>query len=183
MSPSVRVLPILLLLLILGSRNVAEAQTLAVHAAAGPTLVDAGYSFAAGMSYSPASRLTLLFQYDHTHINSRTTGDGRGSVTNFRGGTLHLGSAELRVIPFRRDRIGPYGLAGVALGLSRPNVNAVFPDRVNNRAGGLVLGGGMHVPVNDRLSAFADVRMIVGAEGVEGIFGVAPVRAGVSWSF
>jgi hypothetical protein len=87
------------------------------------------------------------------------------------------------VTPFRRDRIGPYGLAGVATGRSRPNVNAVFPDRVNNRAGGLVLGGGLHVPVSDRFSAFADVRMIVGAEGVEGMFGVAPVRAGVAWAF
>jgi opacity protein-like surface antigen len=176
-------LPLLLLLSIMGAPSVAEAQALAVHAAAGPTLVDAGYSFAAGVSYSPTSRLTLLFQYDHSHINSRTTGDGRGSVTNFRGGTLFLGSAELRVTPFRRDRIGPYGLAGLAAGLSRPNVNAVFPDRVNNRAGGLVLGGGMHFPVNDRFSAFADVRMIVGAEGVEGMFGVAPVRAGVAWAF
>jgi hypothetical protein len=70
-------LRLVLLTLILSSPGAAEAQTLAVHAAAGPTLVDAGYSFAAGVSYSPTSRLTLLFQYDHTHINSRTTGDGR----------------------------------------------------------------------------------------------------------
>ena len=183
MKGSVRLLPSLILLLTVCSTSRGEAQALAVHAAAGPTLVDAGYSVAAGMSYSPRSRLTLLFQYDHTHINSRTTSDGRGTVTNFRGGTLSLGSAELRVTPFGRDRIGPYGLAGVAVGLSRPNVTAVFPNRVTNKAGGLALGGGMHFPIGDRIGAFADIRMIVGAEGDDGVLGVAPVRAGFMWRF
>jgi opacity protein-like surface antigen len=178
----VRVLATLTLLLV-ASTNGADAQTLGVHAAGGPTLVDAGYSFAAGLNYAPTSRLALLFQYDHTHINSRTTGDGRGTVTNFRGGTLSLGSAELRVTPFRHDRIGPYGLAGVAVGISTPNVNAVFPTRVTNKAGGLALGGGMHVPFGDRIAAFADVRIIVGAEGDDGVLGVAPVRAGLLWRF
>ena len=183
MKLSVRLIPALVVLSLFASRDLAHAQALALQASAGPTLSDAGYSFAAGLNYSPTNRISLVFQYDHTHVSSRTSSDGRGTVTNFRGGTLSLGSVELRVSPFGRVRVAPYGLAGLTAGISRPNVNAVFPNRVTNSAGGMFLGGGVEIPVNDRIRAFADARVLVGAEGNDGMFGALPLRAGLSWSF
>ena len=160
----------------------ASTQSVGVQGSAGPTLVDTGYSFAAGVRYSPSRLLTLVFGYDHTHLESRTrtTPD---SSSSFRGGTLFLGTAELQVTPFGRHRWGPYGLAGLAAGQSRPNVNAQFPNRVTNRAGAIFFGGGVHVPVGTRASVFVDGRLMAGAEGVEGIVAVAPVRLGMAWSF
>jgi hypothetical protein len=177
-----RVIRASLLCLMVATADVATAQSLELFGSAGPTMVDAGNSFAAGAGFSPHSRLTLVFTFDRTHINSRSTFD-RGVFSNFRGGTLYLGAAELRVLPFRRDRIGPYGLGGLATGISRPNVNATFPNRVTNSAFALIMGGGLHVPVGEQLSVFTDFRVMVGAEGNDGMVGVAPLRAGVSWRF
>ena len=94
-----------------------------------------------------------------------------------------LGTGEVRFAPFGRGRLGPFGLAGIAGGVSHPNVNDVFPTRVTNEVRALFLGGGIDVPLSDRLSIFADARMTVGAGGTEGIVAVAPLRAGVAWRF
>jgi hypothetical protein len=101
-----------------------------LQGSAGPTLIDNGYSLAGGIGVSPTSHLTVLFDVERTHLSSRSRSDGRGGFAGFRGGTLTLGSAQLRVTPFGRDRIGPYGLVGFAAGVSRPNVNEMFPDPV-----------------------------------------------------
>jgi len=65
---------------------------------------------------------------------------------------------ELRVTPLGRDRVGPYGLIGLAVGVSRPNVNERFPDSVTNDARAIFFGGGIHVPLKERISLFADGR-------------------------
>ena len=39
------------------------------------------------------------------------------------------------------------------------------------------------MPLTDRVSAFADLRMMFGAEGIEGIVAVAPLRAGLALRF
>jgi hypothetical protein len=109
----------------------ARAQDVGVQGSAGATLVDAGYSFAAAVTVAPSDLVSMAFGYDHTHVESRTS-SSNGSFSSFRGGTLYLGSAEVRVTPFRRHRPGPYGLAGLTAGWSRPNVNAQFPDRITN---------------------------------------------------
>ena len=67
--------------------------------------------------------------------------------------------------------------------MSRPNVNEVFPTPVTNGARAVFGGGGLVVPLGARVTAFADARMMIGAEGSEGIVAVAPVRAGVAWHF
>lgn len=159
----------------------ASAQSFVVQGAGGPTLVDTGHSLAAGIGFSPNSRLTILFDVERTHLSSqvRSTGD---SVSSFRGGTLTLGTAELQVSLFGRDRVSPYGLAGFAAGVSRPNVNQQFPDPVTNDVRAVFFGGGLHVPVNERLGFFADGRMMIGAEAGE-LLAVAPIRAGLSLRF
>ncbi|MDQ2674863.1 MAG: hypothetical protein M3Y40_09435 [Chloroflexota bacterium] len=160
----------------------ARAQEVGVQGAAGVTLVDAGYSVAGAVNYSPTNRLSLVFGYDHTHVESRTRITSH-STSSFRGGTLFLGSAELQVTPFGRHRWGPYGLGGLAAGWSRPNVNATFPDRLTNEVRALFLGGGLQVPVEDRVRIFFDWRLLLGAEGRNGMVAVSPLRVGLNWTF
>jgi hypothetical protein len=171
----------LLPLILIALPSSAAAQSVSVHGSAGPTLRDSGYSVSAGVGFSPTSRVTFLFSYDQTHLSSWTRSDGR-SISSFRGGTLFQGAAELQVAPFGRGRLGPYGLVGLAAGRSRLNVNAVFPDPITNDVRAGFVGGGLHVPVRDRLSVFVDARFMIGAEGIGGIVAVAPLRAGMSWT-
>ena len=159
-----RVIPVLVFLL-LASPSIASAQSFLLHGSAGPTLIDNGYSLAGGLGFSPTSHVTVLFDVERTHLSSRL-----------------LGSAQLRVTPLGRDRVGPYGLVGLAAGVSRPNVNEMFPDPVTNDVRAIFFGGGIHVPLKERVSLFADARMMVGAEAGE-LLAVAPIRAGVAWRF
>jgi hypothetical protein len=177
-----RVIRGLVCLLFLTTPSIASAQSFVLHGSAGPTLVDSGYSLAGGVGYSPTSHLTVLFDVERTHLSSRLSSDGRGGFSGFRGGTLTLGSAQLRVAPFGRNRVGPYGLVGFAAGVSRPNVNEMFPNPVTNDVRAIFFGGGIQVPIQERLSLFADGRMMIGAEAGESL-AVAPIRAGVAWRF
>jgi hypothetical protein len=168
----------------------ADAQTssVSVQAAAGPTLIDAGHNLSAALGFSPTSRITLLGGVERAHLASRTTYDeapgGRRVVTSqFRGGTITAASAGLRVSLFPAGRVTPYAIAGFGIGVSRPTVNDTFPTRVTNDARFLIAGGGIDVPMGERLSLFGDVRLFFGAEGVEGIVAVVPIRAGIRWTF
>jgi hypothetical protein len=160
----------------------ARAQLFTVHGAAGPTLVDRGYTLVAGGGIVPTRHLSVLFDVERTHLSSRSTSDGRGGTSEFRGGTLTLGSAQLRVAPFGHGRLGPYGLAGVAAGVSRPNVNEAFPTRVTNDVWAIFFGGGLFVPLTDQLNAYVDGRMLVGDEAGE-LLAVLPIRGGLAWRF
>ena len=160
----------------------ARGQSFEFHGSAGPTITDAGHSLAVGVGVSPISRLTLLANIERTHLSGQVRRE-TGSTSHFRGGTYLLGSAELRFAPRGLDRVGPFVLAGFAAGVSRPNVNEVFPTPATNAARAVFGGGGLLVPLGPRLAAFADVRMLIGAEGNEGIVAVAPVRAGVALRF
>jgi hypothetical protein len=162
---------------------VPAAQSLELYGSAGPTIIDTGNSATVGAGFSPHPRLALVFSFERTHLSTRTTTDEYGSRTSFRGGSLFLGTAELRVMPFGRQRFGPYGVAGFAAGASHPNVNALFPQRVTNQVRAMFAGGGVQVPLGRHLRVFGDVRIMLGAEGVEGIVAVMPARAGVAWTF
>ena len=177
-----RVIPGLAVLIVLATPWIAHAQSFVLQGSAGPTLIDSGYSLAGGIGFSPTSRLAVLLDVERTHLSSRLSSDGRGGFAGFRGGTLTLGSAQLRVTPFGHDRVGPYGLVGFAAGVSRPNVNEMFPDPVTNDVRAIFFGGGIHVPLQERFSLFADGRMMIGAEAGE-LLAVAPIRAGVAFRF
>jgi hypothetical protein len=161
----------------------ASAQRFTAHASGGPTLTDSGYSAAAGLGVGVTSRLTVDVTVERTHLSSQVTRDARGVTSGFRGGTLTLGAAQLRASLFDRRRIGPYGVVGFAAGVSRPNVTEHFPTPVTNDVRVVFAGGGIHVPLTSRLSAFADARMMLGAEGIEGIVAVAPLHAGLAFRF
>jgi len=160
----------------------ARGQSFELYASAGPTITDPGLSVAGGVGVSPTSQLTLFASVERTHLSSQVRRE-TNSTSYFRGGTYLLGSAELRFAPRGRERAGPYVMAGFAAGVSRPNVSEVFPTPVTNGARAVFGGGGLLIPLGQRVSAFADVRMLFGVEGSEGIVAVAPVRAGLAWRF
>jgi hypothetical protein len=162
--------------------SAAHGQSFELHGSAGPTITDAGLSFAVGVGVSPTSRLTLLANIERTHLFSQIRRE-TDSTSYFRGGTYLLGSAEMRFAPRGRDRVGPFAAADFTAGVSRPHVNEVFRTPATNGARAVFGGGGVLVPLGQRLTALADVRMLIGAEGSEGIVAVAPARAGVAWRF
>lgn len=170
--------------LALGVVTQARGQSVVVQGSAGPTLMDRGYSVAGGVGWRPWSRLTVSLNGERTHLASTESHDGRGVTSRFRGGTLTVAAAEARLSLFPSDRLTPYVLAGYAVGQSRPNVTAAFPDRVTNDVRAVFAGGGVHAPLgaNSRLSVFGDVRWMVGDEGTE-LLVVAPLRVGLSWRF
>jgi hypothetical protein len=178
-----RVSPHLFVLMLLVGPSAAQAQTFNLHASGGPTITDGGYSVAAGAGVAATSHLTFDVNVERTHLSTQVTRDASGVISSFRGGTLTLGTAELRVSLFDSDRVGPYGVVGFAAGVSRPNVNETFPNPVRNDVRAMFFGGGIHAPLTERVSAFADVRMMIGAEGIEGVVAVAPLRAGVAVRF
>ncbi|HEU4935624.1 MAG TPA: hypothetical protein VFT39_04155 [Vicinamibacterales bacterium] len=169
-------------LILLFSPAMATAQSFVVQGAAGPTMIDSGFSVAAGVGYSPNTHVTFSAQVDRSHLSSRFSNNGRGMQSAFRGGTVTLATAEVQLSLFGWDRITPYALGGIGIGASQPNVNEFFRDRVTNKAGGVFAGGGVRVPLGNRLSMFADGRVIIGAEAGETL-GLAPVRAGIAWRF
>ena len=177
-----RIISAVMFLTLVVSPAVASGQSLELYGSAGPTITDTGNSFAAGAGFSPTSYLTMVFTFERTHLSTRTRRYD-DVVSSFRGGTLFLGNAEVRYTPFRRNRVGPYALAGLATGVSRPNVNELFRNRVTNHVQAIFLGGGVHVPLGERMTVFADARMLVGAEGREGMVAVAPARVGLTWRF
>lgn len=172
----------LLSFLVAGVPGFARGQSFVVQGSAGPTLSDRGYSLAGGAGWSPWSRVIVSVNVDRIHLASRLTTDARGFTSGFRGSTLTLGTAELQVSLFARDRVTPYVLAGYAAGVSRPTVNGTFPDRVTNEVYAVFAGAGLQVPLQRRLSVFADARMLLGGEANETLV-VTPLRVGMSWRF
>ncbi len=174
----------LLLALSLVSSAPALAQGVSVHAAGGPTLGDAGFSVAGGVAWAPTTRLTLLGSVERSHLVSRRDTFPGGGVSRFRGGTFTLASAEVRLSLFARNRLGPYGLAGFAVGRSRPNVTDEFPTAASHRVVAPFAGGGLHVPLNARAAFFTDVRLqLVAVTEADDLHALTPLRAGFSWRF
>lgn len=182
----------LVFLLVLVSPAIANGQSFQVQAAAGPNILDTGhnlsygfdpgFSISAGVGISPSPRVTFLLEVERTRRASQLQTDARGNVFGFRGGTTTLAVPQMRATLFQRDRIGPYAIVGFAAGVSRLNVTEEHPDRVSNDVRALVFGGGVHVPLRDGISLFADGRFIFGGEANE-IFGLSPIRAGLAWQF
>lgn len=178
-----RIVPGVLAILVLAAPAVARAQSFDLHGAGGPTITDPGHSLTAGVGFSLTSRVTFTVDIERTHLPSQFDVHDRGFSAT-RGGTLTVGVPALRVSLFPSDRVGPYALAGLAVGVSQPNVNDTFPTPVTNSVIGPFFGGGLQVPLGDRLTLFTDLRMmlVVGTDSEE-LYGVAPIRVGVAWRF
>ena len=162
----------------------ASGQTFSVQGSGGPTMTDPGHSLAAGVAFSPTSRLTFMVDVERTHLSTRIHTDARGITSAFRGGTVTVVAPALRVSLLGGDRVGPYGLIGLAAGVSRPNVTDLFPNRVTNEVRGPFAGGGIQVPLRNRVTLFAEARMmLVIGKDVDELFAATPFRAGIAWRF
>ena len=158
------------------------SERLSLQAAAGLSVIDEGHVLSAGVGYSPLSWLELLVIAERIHLPFQLERfPGGSSVT--RGGTLTFVSGELRLALRPPDRVSPFALAGVGGGVSRPNVNAHFPDPVRNDLRVVYVGGGLRVPLRQGLSVLGDVRGLLAMEGNDGILAMLPVRVGVAWRF
>lgn len=189
---SVRVIQCLTSLLFVLCPAIATGQSFQLQGAAGPNFldtghnltygIDPGFSLSAGAGFSPSPRVTFLLEVERTHRASQLRVDARGGEFGFRGGTSTLAVPQMRLALFRPDRVGPYGIVGLAAGVSRLNATESYPEHTSNGVQALVFGGGIHVPLGERVSVFADGRAIFGGEATE-IFGLLPVRAGLAWHF
>ena len=177
-----RRIPYLFCLMLLMAPAAAKAQSFEVYGSGGPVINDPGSSFAVGAGIGAGSRLTILFNLERTHVPTRTRFD-QNVYSASRGGTILLGTAEVRFAFLGRGRLGPFALAGIAAGVSKPNVNEIFPTPITNDVRAIFFGGGIDVPINTALSVFADARLTGGLEGYDGMIAIAPVRAGMTWRF
>ena len=159
-------------------------ERLSLQVAAGPTLtlVGGGNVLSGAFGYSPASRLELLFNIERNHVPFQLR-RAPGGVGAARGGTLMFVSGEVRLALLPTDRLSPYTIAGAGGGVTRPNVNAQFPDRIRNDLRVLYLGGGVRVPLRGGFSLSGDARCMLGLEGYDAVLAVWPVRVGAAWRF
>ena len=150
----------------------------------GGTLLNAGgHTVAAAFGFSPLPGLDLVVNVERDQLPSRRETFSSGGFSVSRGGTLTLVSGEVRASLFPPNRVSPYVLAGIGAGVSRPTVNDLFPDPVENDLRAAYVGGGVRVPIRSGFSVFGEARAMLAVEGGDGIMGVLPLRAGVWWRF
>jgi hypothetical protein len=154
---------------------------LSLQLAAGSTIQGGGSVQAVSIGYSPSARLTLLLSAERQFLPTRVQYFENGSSAT-RGGTLQLVNAELRIALLQRAGPSPYVLVGMGRGVSRPNVNDIFPDRVSNAARSMFCGGGIRVPLGIHASLFADARVNIFTEREDAGMSL-PVRGGLAWRF
>lgn len=160
----------------------ARRPQFSVQLAAGATPSGNATVLSAAAGYAPASWLELLVNVERLHELSRTTRYPNGYSLS-RGGTMTLVSGEVRVAPVPSARVSPFAMAGVGRGISRPNVNADFPDPVTNDLRVVYLGGGARIPLRRGISLLGDARAMIAVEGYDSVVGVWTVRGGVAWRF
>lgn len=167
--------------------GVAAAQDpgrVSVQVAAGGNINVPGNTQAVSIGVAVGDRINILVGGERIHMPTEIT-EFENGMSATRGGTTTFVSGEVQVLPFTFDRVSPYVLAGVGRGVTRLNVNDIFPNPVTNDATMMFFGGGLRIPVTDRLSVFGDLRFTLQLEsaGDGGVFLFVPVRGGVAWRF
>jgi hypothetical protein len=158
-----------------------EGLGVSVQGAVGSLFLDRGSSQSIAVGFVPNERWEILVSGERLHVPFEVTYFSTGFSAS-RGGTTKFISGEVRFVPARFNRFSPYMLVSAGGGISRPNVNEVFPERVRNDVVLWVGGGGVRVALASRLSAFVDWRFGFQTEE-DSIYGFMPFRAGVAWQF
>jgi hypothetical protein len=154
-----------------------------VQGAIGSHLGDGGDSQSLSLGVSIGPRFGVVVNAERSDVPTDVTyyDDGYSAT---RGATTRFVSGEFRYVPVTYKRLSPYVLIGMGRGVSRPNVNAFFPDRVTHTVTLVFPGFGARVRMTDHLSAFADLRIMFQSRKGEpdaGMFG--PLRGGLAWRF
>jgi hypothetical protein len=164
-----------------GAQEQSGPGPFSLQVTAGPTAAGGGTVLSAAFGYSPRSWLDLLLNVERDYLPFRLDRfDGVVSAT--RGGEMKFVSAELRGV-WPASRVSPFAVAGIGRGVSRPNVNDMFPDRVRNSLGVVYFGGGTRFRLRRSLSLLTDVRALLAIEGNDALQLIWPVRAGIEWRF
>jgi hypothetical protein len=180
-------LPLVLAVLSLVWPAVAAGQGtgigVSVQGAVGTHIGDGGDTQSASLGVWFGKRFGVVVNAERSHVPTDVTHfeDGYSAA---RGATTRFVSGEFRYVPVTYKRISPYVIAGVGRGVSRPNVNEFFPDRVTHTVTLVFPGFGSSVRLTEHLSAFADLRVMFQSRVGEpdaGVFG--PVRGGLAWRF
>ncbi len=154
-----------------------------VHGAIGTHIGYGGDAESIGLGVSFGKRFAVVLNAERSHVPTDVTyfEDGYSAT---RGGTTRFISGEFRYLPVTYKRVSPYVLVVVGHGVSRPNVNEFFPDRVTHRVTLQGPGFGAQVQVTEHLSAFADLRiMFQSRAGEPDAGGFGPIRCGLAWRF
>lgn len=154
-----------------------------LQAAAGHTVLDPASTLSAALGYSPGSRVELLLNVERLHLPFQLTNYPDGGYSVSRGAKMTFVSGELRVALTPPKRVTPFVLVGAGGGISRPNVNAYFPNPVRNDLRVMYGGGGVRVPMRGGLSFVGDTRAMLGLEGYDSVMCAWSARAAVAWRF
>jgi hypothetical protein len=157
--------------------------SVSVAGAGGSHLGDGGDAESLSLGLWFGSRFGAVVNAERSHIPTDVTffADGYSAT---RGATTRFVSGEFRYVPVTYKRLSPYVIAGIGRGVSRPNVNAFFPDRVTHTVTLVFPGFGASVLLTEHLSAFSDLRLMFQSRAGEpdaGAFG--PIRGGLAWRF
>jgi hypothetical protein len=154
-----------------------------IQGAIGSHLGDGGNSQSISLGVAFGPRFGVVFNAERSDVPTDVTYFADGYAAT-RGATTRFISGEFRYVPVTYKRLSPYVIAGLGRGMSRPNVNAFFPDRVTHTVTLVFPGFGARVGMTDHLSAFADLRIMFQSRQGEpdaGMFG--PIRGGLAWRF
>jgi hypothetical protein len=154
-----------------------------VEGAIGSHIGDGGHAESLSLGMWFGTRFGAVVNAERSHVPTDVTFFDDGYAAT-RGATTRFISGEFRYVPVTYKRLSPYVIAGIGRGVSHPNVNELFPDRVTHTVTLVFPGFGARVRMNAHLSAFADLRVMFQSREGEpdaGMFG--PVRGGVAWRF
>jgi hypothetical protein len=154
-----------------------------VQGAAGSHFGDGGDTQSLGLGVWFGERFGVVVNAERSHVPTDVTFYADGYAAT-RGATTRFVSGEFRYVPVTYKRLSPYVIAGIGRGVSHPNVNEFFPNRVTHTVMLVFPGFGASVRMTDHLSAFADLRIMFQSRQGEpdaGMFG--PIRGGLAWRF
>ena len=154
-----------------------------VQGAIGSHVGDGGNTQSIGLGVWFGKRFGAVANAERSHVPTDVTFFDNGYAAT-RGAATRFISGEFRYIPVTYQRLSPYVIAALGRGVSRPNVNEFFPNRVTHTVTLVGPGFGIRVLVTEHLSAFADVRFLFQSRhGEPDDGGFAPVRGGLAWRF
>jgi len=158
-------------------------MSVSVQGAVGTNLGDGGDSEAVSVVVLFRERFGFVINAERSHIPTDVTFFENGYSAS-RGGTVTSVSGDFRYVPVTYKGVSPHVTVGFGLGVSRPNVNEFFPNRIEHNVILQFFGGGVSVRMTEHVSAFADFRVVAlhrRGEPDAGIFG--PIRGGLAWRF
>jgi hypothetical protein len=154
-----------------------------VQGAIGSHIGDGGDAQSLSLGVWFGERFGVVVNAERSYVSTEVT-FFEGGYSASRGATTRFISGEFHYLPVTYKRISPYVIAGIGRGVSRPNVNEFFPDRVTHTVTLQFPGFGVRVLVTKHLSAFADMRfMFQSRRGEPDAGGFGPVRGGLAWRF